>query len=148
MNPLSTVLPATVISLKSQDEVFSLKSCFINPTDCFVISPLSHSQPSSFVNLNQLKKTMKSPSFVSENHMFPWFLGGPTFRFRFQGASAIILSAFRHGRHGADGALAMAVIIALTATEDDFDADFAVRMARAAWELRGPGQGQPLMVTI
>jgi hypothetical protein len=91
---------------------------------------------------------MKSPSFVSENHMFPWFLGGPTFRFRFQGASAIILSAFRHGRHGADGALAMAVIIALTATEDDFDADFAVRMARAAWELRGPGQGQPLMVTI
>jgi hypothetical protein len=148
MNPLSTVLPATVISLKSQDEVFSLKSCFINPTDCFVISPISHSQPSSFVNLNQLKKTMKSPSFVSENHMFPWFLGGPTFRFRFQGASAIILSAFRHGRHGADGALAMAVIIALTATEDDFDADFAVRMARAAWELRGPGQGQPLMVTI
>ena len=85
MNSLSTVLPATVISLKSQDEVPPFKSGFINPTDCFVISPISHSQPSSFVNLTQLfKKTMKSPSFVSENHMFhhfpmvSWcFLGGP-----------------------------------------------------------------------
>ena len=83
---------------------------------------------------------MKSPSFVSENYIFPGFLGGPTFRFRFQGASAIILSTFRHG---ADGALAMAAIIALT-TEDDFDAV----MARAVWELRGPSQGQPLMATM
>ena len=73
---------------------------------------------------------MKSPSFVSENYIFPGVLG----------ASAIILSTFRHG---ADGALAMAAIIALT-TEDDFDAV----MARAAWELRGPSQGQPLMATM